>query len=155
MARRGVARDRSLQSAAQQRTAELRAISHQQTISFHQGPVPAADELAKYNDIIPDAAHRIFVMAENQAAHRIKSETSTLRHDAIARYVGLAIAGMLGVLGIISGVTLGIQGHETTAGILFGTTLIGLVGSFIYGTRSNRQERIEKTRLLTGQDGPG
>lgn len=153
MAKRGKALA-ARQSNLQQPAAQLSAI-HQQTISFHQGPLPSADELARYNDIIPDAAHRIFVMAENQAAHRIKSEASTLRHDAIARYVGLAIAGTLGVLGIVSGVTLGIQGHEATAGILFGTTLIGLVGSFIYGTRSNRQERIEKTRLLTGQDGPG
>jgi uncharacterized membrane protein len=31
---------------------------------FHAGPLPSPDTLKKYNDILPDAADRIFKMAE-------------------------------------------------------------------------------------------
>lgn len=38
------------------------------------GPLPPPDMLLKYNDIVPDGAERIIVMAEKQQNHRIYLE---------------------------------------------------------------------------------
>lgn len=38
-------------------------------------PLPPAQELIRYNQAHPDAAHRIITMAERQEAHRQKLET--------------------------------------------------------------------------------
>jgi hypothetical protein len=41
----------------------------------YEGPLPPAQELIRYNQAHPDAAHRIITMAERQEAHRQKLET--------------------------------------------------------------------------------
>ena len=42
------------------------------SVAIHQeysGPIPPASELAKYNNIVPNAAERILVMAEKNQQH--------------------------------------------------------------------------------------
>jgi len=41
---------------------------------------------------------------------------------------------------------LALDGHETTAGILAGTTIIGLVSVFIYGKRGQKKELETKNK---------
>jgi uncharacterized membrane protein len=41
----------------------------------YEGPLPPAQELIKYNQAHPKAAHCIITMAENQEAHRQRLET--------------------------------------------------------------------------------
>jgi hypothetical protein len=41
----------------------------------YEGPLPPAQELIKYNQAHPEAAHRIITMAESQEAHRQRLET--------------------------------------------------------------------------------
>ncbi len=41
----------------------------------YEGPLPHAQELIRYNEAHPDAAHRIITMAEKQEFHRQKLET--------------------------------------------------------------------------------
>ncbi|MCA1604551.1 MAG: DUF2335 domain-containing protein [Acidobacteria bacterium] len=41
----------------------------------YEGPLPPAQELIRYNEAHPDAAHRIITMAEKQEFHRQKLET--------------------------------------------------------------------------------
>ena len=36
----------------------------------YSGPLPKAEDLAKYEALLPGAADRIFVMAEKQLSHR-------------------------------------------------------------------------------------
>ncbi|PIQ30327.1 MAG: hypothetical protein COS35_13425 [Zetaproteobacteria bacterium CG02_land_8_20_14_3_00_50_9] len=37
---------------------------------MHSGPLPAPEDFAKYENILPGAAERILSMAENEARHR-------------------------------------------------------------------------------------
>jgi uncharacterized membrane protein len=52
---------------------------HEQRKGFfavaYEGPLPPAQELIRYNQAHPEAAHRIITMAESQEAHRQKLET--------------------------------------------------------------------------------
>jgi len=59
----------------------------QQTIEqkIHHGPIPAPEDLAKYNQIIPSAAERILTMAESEVEHRQKQEVDTLDANILDR----------------------------------------------------------------------
>jgi len=58
---------------------------------FHQGPLPAAEELAAYDRILQGAANRIICMAEQQAEHRQHLEKDSLTSDTNARERQLSI----------------------------------------------------------------
>jgi Predicted membrane protein len=50
------------------------AVSHEQW----SGPLPPPEALARFNDIVPNGAERVFKMAEDEQAHRIASENTGL-----------------------------------------------------------------------------
>jgi len=41
--------------------------------------------------------------------------------------------------------------HETVAAVLAGVDMAALAGVFVYGTNSRKQERVEKSKVMTGQ----
>ena len=49
---------------------------------FYQGPLPPPETLRGYNELIPNAAERIFAVFEKQAAHRMNEE----REERIASF---------------------------------------------------------------------
>ena len=99
----------------------------------HSGPIPDADSLAKYNNIIPNGADRIMAMAELQAEHRIIIEKSVVKTNNISTILGQVFGFLIGVLGLGSAIYLSLNNHETIAGILVGSTLVSLVGIFVIG----------------------
>jgi hypothetical protein len=58
--------------------------------------------------------------------------------------MGLIFGLIIGLVGMILGVYCIINGFQIGGGILGGTTIVGLVSAFIYGSKSRRQERIIK-----------
>ncbi len=60
-----------------------------------------------------------------------------------ATVISLAVLGVSGVLAM--------GGHETVAGVLAGVDIAALAGVFVYGTNTRKQERVEKTKVMTGQ----
>jgi len=93
-------------------------------------------------------------MAEEQSQHRQALEKQAL-HAELARanrgliWGGIVALATLGVSGVIA-----VAGHTLTSAILAGGDLVALVGVFIYGTQTRKQERIEKTQTMTGQAPP-
>ncbi len=49
--------------------------------TFRQGPIPAPNELAEYDVLLPGAAGRIIAMAEREQAHRMNQEDMLHRGD--------------------------------------------------------------------------
>jgi uncharacterized membrane protein len=47
----------------------------------HIGPLPAPDDLARYNEIVPGVAERIVTMAENDHRHQIAMDQASLASD--------------------------------------------------------------------------
>jgi len=47
----------------------------------HSGPLPAPEDLHRYNEISPGAAERIFIMAESEQRHRHDMERMAIEAD--------------------------------------------------------------------------
>ena len=114
--------------------------------AYHHGPIPPSGELERYNNILPGAADRIIAMAEQQATHRQAIEAIAVKTNARNSTLGVISASVLGIVTIAGGVFLGYSGHEWPGAVLGSAGLIGLASVFIYGTRSSKQERLEKHR---------
>jgi uncharacterized membrane protein len=104
------------------------------------GPIPSADELARYNAIDPELVNRIVSLAEREATNRHKMESLALNANIgisdkqfSERRLGQRFGFGIGALGLISSVILAWIGAENTASIVGGSTVLGLVGIFVTG----------------------
>jgi len=113
----------------------IRIIKSQMVMKHHEGPLPAPEDIALYNQHIPNGAERIMALAEKQFEHRRKMESLVIpgKLSSIARgqIFGLVIA----LFGLIAGTVITLYGHDWVGGILLGTTIVSLVGVFIFGQR--------------------
>lgn len=111
---------------------------------IRQGPLPDPEDLAKYNQIIPEGADRIMKMAENQSAHRIEIEKVVISSQQVqsqrGQHFGLAIA----IVGIGASVFLAMNGHDVVAGVLGGTTVVSLAIAFIEGKKAQQRDLQQK-----------
>ena len=48
---------------------------------YHAGPLPPPETLKEYNEILPDAAERIFSMAEKEQEHHHTTEIKLVDHE--------------------------------------------------------------------------
>lgn len=113
-------------------------ISH--VIEHYSGPLPPPETLRQYDEIVPDGAERIMAMAEREQTHR---------HHMNRREESRAILGVFSSLGIVitfAGVaSLALSlGYAVEAAAILGTTLVAIVGAFIYGARGQRAESTDQ-----------
>lgn len=112
---------------------------------FHySGPLPHPRDLEKYNEIIPDGANRIMVMAEKQQEHRFKLEekavSAQVKQSGIGQVFGLVVC----LVGLGISALLGLYGHELASGILGGGGLVGLASVFVVGKNRQRKSLSKK-----------
>lgn len=106
--------------------------------------MPPPDAVAAYQQIDPSFPGRLMAMAERQEAHRQDLERFVIHRDSRRADWGTGVGGLIAVVGYISSAVVILNGHDWAgvAGIL---AITGeLVGTFIYGTRSRREERKRK-----------
>lgn len=115
---------------------------------FFSGPLPPPEKLAQYEQILPGAAERIMQMAERQSEHRRSLESRVVNSDIWNSRIGLIFGFVIGVIGVGGGIWLMGQGMTYEGGIISGGTIASLVGTFVYGSRQRRKERIENQALL-------
>lgn len=115
---------------------------------FFAGPLPHPDILKKYNEVFPSAAERIVAQAEAQTAHRIKIEEKVVQSEIVKSYLGLIFAFVIGVIGVGGGIYLAALGNLAFGGIMSGASIVTLAGSFIYGTKSRKDERMQKRNKI-------
>ncbi len=131
-------------------TDELQAVATQRftaTASYY-GPIPPASEMAKYEDIQPGMADRIMAMAEKQSEHRQNIEKIVITNDARKSLLGVVFAFIICMSClIIAGLCF--YWDKNGLGVFISSFgLTSVVGTFIYGTRSNRKEREQKTKMM-------
>jgi uncharacterized membrane protein len=97
------------------------------SVTQRTGPIPAADELAKYAEINPDLVNRIVAMAESE---------QKARHGAVARsnYSALIVA----IAGFAAAAFISHDGHQWAAAIIGALDIGGLVGAFLLKNRAGR-----------------
>ncbi|WP_296560133.1 DUF2335 domain-containing protein [uncultured Acetobacterium sp.] len=109
------------------------------------GPLPHPQILRGYEEVVPGAAERILSMAENQATHRQQLEKAVINSNVRDSRMGVVFAFVIGIVGVSGGIYAVLQGAEWAGTLISGVSLGSIVGSFIYGTRSEKAERIEKS----------
>lgn len=116
--------------------------------SKFSGPLPPAKELKAYDLVLPGLAERIVSMAERQSQHRMELEKVVIEGDVKRANWGLFLAALIAFGSLGASVYLALNERETTATALVGTSLIAVVGAFIYGSKNRRDERINKQEKL-------
>lgn len=129
---------------------EVRQILIQSVSKFHRGPIPDPEAMAAYNQHIPNGADRIMTMAEQQSAHRqaqeakiVASQVSMVETQNTLQLRGQWIAATIALAFLSAAVFLGANGHDWLAGVLGGTTVVGLVTVFVLGRKYGNDEDDE------------
>ena len=110
----------------------------------YAGPIPHPSILRQFNEIIPNGADRIMSMSEKQTSHRIDMERNVITANNRDSFIGLIIAGILGVSGIFLGAWLFAIGNNFGGAALTGGTLFSLVSTFITGTKRDKKDLDDK-----------
>jgi uncharacterized membrane protein len=118
----------------------------QHTTEFMAGPIPPPYILAEYDHILQGSAERILKMAEDQSKHRQSLEKWAVKGGTILSFFGVICALIIALVTIYFGSKLILADYQISGTLFAGAGLTGLVTAFIYGTRSRRQERLEKLR---------
>lgn len=107
--------------------------------------------LKEYDLIVPGSAARILDLAERQADHRMSLEQRVTTSDMRRSWGGLIAGFVCQLTAIGSGSTLAYLGQPVAGGTIATVSMAAVVYAFVYGTRSQRQERVEKTKLMVGR----
>ena len=121
--------------------------AHERSLTIHaaalyfQGPVPPPQVLGGYEELLPGAAERVFLMAEQQAAHR-------LRLEARGQAYGFAIAAVT----VIGSFVL-IAYDKSVLGVAAVIAAVaGLSGLFVWSKAKERDPSpSERRRGATGR----
>lgn len=109
------------------------------------GPLPHPSILARYEEILPGAATRIFEMAEEQATHRQDMEKQSLNLAGRDALLGIILGFILAISGIIGGILI-IAFNPSSVGALLsgsaisGSSLIGMVRIFVIGNKTQDKD---------------
>jgi hypothetical protein len=93
-------------------------------------------------------------MAERQAAHRQALEAQVIGSDNFRANAGLWIGAGIATLSMSAGSWLAYVGHDWAGTVIATAVVVSLVGVFVYGSVSRRQERAEKAPIPTGPTPP-
>jgi uncharacterized membrane protein len=116
---------------------------------YFRGPIPPPEILEKYNNIVPGSADRIIKSVENQSQHRQVLEKIVIKSGSRDSLLGIILGFIIGICGLTGGIFCVLKGHDWAGSIIAGADLAVLVGVFIYGTNSRREERIKKSTEMT------
>ena len=117
----------------------------------YSGPIPSAVELARYNQVLPNAAERILKMAEEQSAHRRSLEGSVVKSNIRRSYIGTIVATVVLPLCVIGGLILVFTGHDTAGATIVVTALGSFAGVYVWGVATQRKERETRSKILSGK----
>ena len=103
---------------------------------FWQGPLPPPAILDQFRQMVPDAPERIFAQWEQEATHRRRIEERSLTGNLRTVRFGQvgAISFSLLCLGV-SGLGFWL-GYPVEASAITCTTVLGVVGAFLYQRRA-------------------
>jgi uncharacterized membrane protein len=116
-------------------------------IKHHEGPLPAPEDLAHYNQIVPGFAERIVFMAEEESSHRRVQEKTALdadisfnRMDFIERRIGQIMGFTICVSLIILGFTLVLKGFPIAGTIFGGVGMAPVIWAFVPRQKENKNK---------------
>lgn len=118
------------------------------SVQRHRGPIPDASTLEAYEKTCPGSADRIIKMAEQQAQHRQNIEMKVIKSKSGDSRTGIWFAFIIAMTGLIAGSLLIAYDKSLEGLLVILGDIVTMVGVFVYGTRSEKAERIEKDKIL-------
>ena len=109
------------------------------SVAIHQeysGPIPPASELAKYNNIVPNAAERILVMAEKNQQHSMDIDHKVIYAKRAEVRLGQVFAFLITIFAFGASIAAVVMGQPTVASVIGGATVVSLAVAFIKGRSS-------------------
>jgi len=103
------------------------------TTSHYSGPLPPAEHLMAYNNIIPDGAERIMRIAEKDQEHRIKTDSRLVNGNMMTTRLGQIFGLAIGITIVLLGFICIMNGHELAGSFMSGSSVAGLVSVFVIG----------------------
>jgi len=116
----------------------------------YSGPIPPPELLKRFDEIEPGTAKKILQLWEDQSRHRMGLEKYVIHSDVYRSWAGLVCGFLIAVFTIVTGGYLVLSGHDGAGGTIATLGLASLVGVFVYGTHSQRAERVEKAKIMSG-----
>lgn len=123
-------------------------VARQTMVSTYSGPTPPVEVLEGYERVAPGSAKQILDQFIKQSNHRMELETRVIKSDIVRSWGGLAAGFVIALAFLGCGSTLVAYGHDTAGATLATASLAGLVGVFVYGTKSQRKEREQKAKIM-------
>lgn len=109
---------------------------------MYGGPLPPAEEIARYEKVLPDAANRLFAMVEREQSHRHKmdeklaeAQIEDMKKMRLERARGQRYGLGIGVVAIISGSLIASFGAEWPGGVIGFGGVATLASVFVSGRR--------------------
>lgn len=112
---------------------------------FHMGPLPAPDDLVRYNDAFDGCAERIVAMAERQSQHRQELESATNKANNRRETQGQWMAFVVSLFVIGGGILLIHNDKPTTGFVAILLPVATLAATFI-AKRSSERKQIQARR---------
>lgn len=141
-------------AAGSVRPVERRVAVVQTELIHFSGPVPSPAMLKEYGNILENGAERVFRMAEAQAAHRREVEKIVLLSGARVQFLGLTVAAVWTAALAYGAWTLAHEGRSLL-GVAALIAALTPAGVFVYGRRSQTEERLRRAIELERAARPG
>lgn len=97
----------------------------------YRGPIPLASELAKYNELVPDAAERIIRMAEQDGEHRRSSEAKMINEGTFSEKMGMLFAFSLTMIAFFLAAYFFAQGNNIAGALFVSIPVMQVITRFI------------------------
>lgn len=96
------------------------------------GPLPPPDALARFNEIVPNGAERIFKMTEAEQAHRITFENTGLVAAIAEAKRGQLLGASISIVSLVSAIiSVYLGAHWTVTALLVGVPIMGLAKAIV------------------------
>lgn len=96
-----------------------------------RGPLPPPAMFSSYEETLPGAAERLFVMAEKEQDHRISWENKALDGSRDATRRGQWLGFFMSIFGVAAAGYIALQGATTVGVVIAGGSFIGLLRSLM------------------------
>lgn len=117
-------------------TAQLRNKDSHLTVSQHEtdAPIIPMAQLAQLKELHPERVDWVFQESSKEGDFR-RAETRRVNTFVfVERFSGIVAGLMIGAIALRASYQLAMAGHDWVAGIIGGTTVVGLVSAFVIGS---------------------
>jgi uncharacterized membrane protein len=124
----------------------------QSQVSMTQGIIPPPEMLRDYDSLVPGTAQKMFEAFLKQGEHRREMERHVIEARIRLQFIGMWLGFAVALASLAAFVAMAIALREPLVGLgVFGSIAV-LAGVFVYSAQSQKQERIEKARILSEEE---